>query len=58
MMLGQGEERAVVLATKKLDNERFVSNAPEDFVAQVRETKAGLLEKMDKTKGMIEMLSK
>jgi len=43
-------------ATKKLENERFVSNAPADVVAQVRETKVGLLAKADKVKGMIESL--
>ena len=43
-------------ATKKLSNERFVNNAPEDVVAQVRETKVGLLAKADKIKGMMESL--
>lgn len=44
-------------AIRKLDNERFVTKAPEDVVANVRATRDSLIEKQDKLKVQIASLS-
>jgi valyl-tRNA synthetase len=43
-------------ATRKLENESFVSKAPEAVVDQVRATKDSLLEKVDKVQRLIDAL--
>jgi valyl-tRNA synthetase len=46
----------LVNATRKLENQSFVSRAPQDVVDKAKATKAGLLEKADKLKSLIAAL--